>query len=200
MNNNINLNNLRQLLHKYYEAETSPEEEILIISLFSEIPAEDIPEDLAEDRLLFLTMNELLPTQPELEAPDDLYEKINRKISKMSGEQSTNTKGKWKKRLLYPAGITAACVAISIIFNPSETIKTEVESAEPTINHYVAKIGLHPNTDDGYFEVTDPEEAKEIILEIGNLLANNSTKAKEATQMVESTVEEFKEINKSKTR
>ncbi len=199
MNNNINLNNLRQLLHKYYEAETTPEEEKLIISLFSEIQAEDIPEDLAEDRLLFLSMNELLPTQPELEAPDDLFENIHRKISETSGEQSTNTKGKWKKRLLYPVGIAAACIVLAIIFNPSETTNSEIESTEP-INQYVAKIGIHPNTDDGYFEITDQEEAKEIILEIGRLLANNSTKAKEATQMVESTVEEFKEIKKSKTR
>lgn len=199
MNNTINLNNLRLLLHKYYEAETSPEEERLIMSLFSEIAAEDIPDDLVEDRLLFLSMNELLPTQPELEAPDDLFEKIHRKISETSGEQSINTKGKWKKRLLYPAGIAAACIALAIIFNPSETTNSETESTEP-INQYVAKIGLHPNTDDGYFEINDQEEAKEIILEIGRLLANNSTKAKEATQMVESTVEEFKEIKKSKTR
>ncbi len=199
MNNNINLNNLRQLLHKYYEGETTPEEEKLIITLFSEIPAEDIPEDLAEDRLLFLSMNELLPTQPELEAPDDLFENIHRKISETSGGQSINTKGKWTKRLLYPVGIAAACIVLAIIFNPSETTDSEIDSTEP-INQYVAKIGIHPNTDDGYFEITDQEEAKEIILEIGRLLANNSTKAKEATQMVESTVEEFKELKKSKTR
>lgn len=57
---------------------------------------------------------------------------------------------------------------------------------------------IEPNRlEDGFIEITDPEEAEKIVLEIGRLLASNTQKTNEAIQHLEKTVDEYKEITKS---
>ena len=51
--------------------------------------------------------------------------------------------------------------------------------------------------EDGFIEITDPEEAERIVMEIGRLLASNTQKTNEAILHLEKTVDEYKEITKS---
>ncbi len=238
MNKNNDIIRLRFLLQRYYEAETSPEEEDLIMSLFSEIEAVYVPEDLMADRKLFLSMKEFLPSKTNLVIPDDLLNNINLKIIATSQGATKRRKQKWKKPFFYIGTVAAACVIFafgihylnlsnipksptidnraenpvvihetshSIASDPVETKMTSeklekmptAQSNKPQRVHEMAEeVGL-PNEADGYIEITDPEEAREIVLEIGRLLANNSKKANEATRMVENTIDEYKEITKS---
>lgn len=238
MNKDSDINKLRFLLHKYYEAQTTPEEENQIVSLFSKIEVEDIPNDLAFDRKLFLSMKEIIPDPTNLEIPDDLFGKINQEIAETSSIASIERKKKWKKPFVYAGSVAAACllfaICIQIIFKssilksptienlaenpvespkdslskisdplPTKTIAEKSEqkqsrrSSEHHSNQTMAEIGVLPNEENGYIEITDPEEAREIIVEIGRLLANNSRKTNEATLMVENAVNEYKEITKS---
>ncbi len=237
MNNNLDLNKLRFLLHKYYEAETSPEEENIIISIFSESDAEDIPEDLIADREIFLSMKEFLPCQSELEIPDDLFSKINREISDAPLAESKDSKTRWKRPFAYAVAAAVACIVLAfgiwhintsrVLKSPTianvakhpapspedshsidpEPIETkaiaETPVQKPSIDpperrrHRIVKASVEStNEEDGYVEITDPEEAREIILEISNLLAINSRKTSEATRMVEAAIDEYKEITK----
>ncbi len=237
MNNNLDLNKLRGLLHKYYEAETSPDEENFIISIFSEIEAETTPEYMTADREFFLSIKELLPCPTDLESPADLLGKINREISVASGIVLKDTKKKWERHFYYAVSAAVACVLLSfgmwhiytshflksstvdnLVENPSATIEeyhsiisepietktiSETSMQKPSAcpparqsHHIIAEdVALHQD-DNKYIEITDPEEAREIILEIGKLLANNSRKTKEATRIVEEAVDEYKEITK----
>ncbi|MDE6637609.1 MAG: hypothetical protein K2K32_05160 [Muribaculaceae bacterium] len=238
MNKNNDIIRLRFLLQRYYEAVTSPEEEDLIMSLFSEIEAEDLPEDLMTDRKLFLSMKELLPSQTNMGIPEDLLGKINQEISESSRISTKRMKQKWKKPYIYVSNVAVACVVfvfgihylnMSIIpetpmidnraKNPVATLETSHSIASDPIEtkiateklekmpstkpstpqriHAAAEKEVLPHEDDVYIEITDPEEAREIMLEIGRLLANNSKKANEATRMVENTIDEYKEFTKS---
>lgn len=236
MKNNIDIDKARFLLHKYYEAETSPEEVKLIEVFFSD--AKDIPKDITVDQILFSSMKELLPCQTDLEVPDDLLDKIHQDITVTPHNISKEVKGKWKNPFVY-AGIAAvAClvlvlgiryIAISTIPEPpstdyvaktpsaptgnsptviSEPVEAQtaselsdqqpsVESYAPPINQATAEIGVSLIEGDGYIEITDPEEAQKIVIEIGRLLANNSRETNEAIRLVENTVDEYKEITKS---
>lgn len=51
--------------------------------------------------------------------------------------------------------------------------------------------------EDCYVEITDPEEAEKIILEIANILAVNSRKTNEALRHIEKTVDEYRQLTKS---
>lgn len=238
MNNNFDMDKLRFLLHKYYEAETSPEEEKLLMAFFSETDAENIPQDLTADRILFSSMKELLPCQTDLEAPDGLLEKIYQNIRITPHNVSMDVKEKWKKPFLYAVIAAIACLvlslgiryfAISNISKPpvtkyvveapsfstgnsptviSDSVKAPTGSKssdqKPSVtppvsqsNQSVAETGVSPNEAEGYIEITDPEEAQKIVMEIGRLLANNSRETNEAIRLVENTVDEYKEISKS---
>lgn len=238
MNKDNDIFRLRFLLQRYYEAETSPEEEDIIMSLFSEIEAVDIPEDLIADRKLFLSMMELTPSQTNMEIPDDLVGKINQVIIDTSESDTWRRKQKWKKPFMYVSTVAAACLIFafcvhylnlsnipesptidnraenpvatletshSIVSDPIETkiVSEKLEkmpstrSSKPQKIHAAAEKEVLPHEDDGYIEITDPEEAREIMLEIGRLLANNTKKANEATRMVENTIDEYKEFTKS---
>ncbi|MDE6697235.1 MAG: hypothetical protein K2K25_10180 [Muribaculaceae bacterium] len=238
MNKNSEINKLRFLLQRYYEAQTSPEEESLIVSLFAEIEIQDIPNDLIFDRKLFLSMRELHPLQTNLETPDDLLVKINREITEKPPIVSEVRKKKRKNFFIYTGSVAAACVlfAISVqIINksniiappiidnltespsvsPEESIpkisdpletksvirkskeNTSLSSPPPRINQAAAETEVVLNEESGYIEITDPEEARDILVEISKLLANNSIKTNEATHIVENTVNEYREITKS---
>lgn len=89
----------------------------------------------------------------------------------------------------------------------SSEVKTKPESLETTSipitqthrrNNKIAGSAVQLNRmEDGFIEITDPEEAEKIIIEIGRLLASNNQKTNEAIQHLEKTVDEHKEISKS---
>ena len=84
----------------------------------------------------------------------------------------------------------------NITSEPSKQ-KPLTESHEHHKNQRVAETRETPAMDDVYVEITDPDVAREILLEIGRILAQNSRKANDAIRKVETTVDEYKEFTKS---
>ena len=65
----MNIEQIKSLLARFYEGQTTPEEERLLADFFSR---EDVPEDLQEDKQLFL----LLAQTSDQEMPQDIAEEI----------------------------------------------------------------------------------------------------------------------------
>lgn len=178
---------IRTLLNKYYEAETSPEEERLLESFFCNTPENEIPKDLTEDRLLFLSMTSLHPDQSSLVVPHNLVEKIDAIVDTPQISSFAKRQRHWKRRVAYTGIAAAVCamITVGILNRPSQS----------TTRESVQSIGKL--TDDGYIEITDPKEAERIALEIGQLLASNSKKTDEAFSRLTYAFDEYKEITKS---
>ena len=236
MNNSLDLDKLRLLLHKYYEAETTPEEEILLESFFRETPAWEIPEEMTHDFRLFSAMAELHPSAANMEIPDGLFEKIY-DISGTSGaKRIIKTQRNHTRHIGYALAAACACILLAIGMNwmtapreiktkpieysvespkeqpvqpsiLSDEMETQTDSPEPRhiskaprprqSKAMVENEDISNEMEDGFIEITDPEEAEKIVIEIGKLLAANSQKTNEAIVHLEKTVNEYKEITKS---
>ena len=70
MTYDMNIEQIKSLLARFYEGQTTPEEERLLADFFHR---EDVPEDLQEDKQLFL----LLAQTSDQEMPQDIAEEIN---------------------------------------------------------------------------------------------------------------------------
>ena len=69
MTYNMTIEQIKSLLARFYEGQTTPEEERLLADFFRR---EDVPEDLQEDKQLFL----LLAQTSDREMPQDIAEEI----------------------------------------------------------------------------------------------------------------------------
>ena len=69
MTYNMTIEQIKSLLSRFYEGQTTPEEERLLADFFHR---EDVPEDLQEDKQLFL----LLAQTSDQEMPQDIAEEI----------------------------------------------------------------------------------------------------------------------------
>ena len=69
MTYNMTIEQIKSLLSRFYEGQTTPEEERLLADFFRR---EDVPEDLQEDKQLFL----LLAQTSDQEMPQDIAEEI----------------------------------------------------------------------------------------------------------------------------
>ena len=80
-----------------------------------------------------------------------------------------------------------------------ETKESNASCTQPLkTSKVLAESSVDPNKqEDGYIEITDPEEAEKIIIEIGRLLAANSQKTNEAIRHLEKTIDDYKELTKS---
>lgn len=233
MKNKHDLYNIQVLLHKYYEAKTTPDEEKFIESFFSESDADTLPYNLADDKKLFSSMAELHTKLAEFEIPDSLIDKMNA----ITEDSDDMTHIKWNRHLEY--GVVATCICLLAIgikwmttpyvdtsqlhkHVPVSSIqqsaqlssdvpngKTVDEPLKPSKRERLTEYSEHRKSNekakmptssteaDGYIEITDPEEAEKIIIEIGRLLTDNSKKTNEAILNLEKTVVEYKEITKS---
>ena len=103
---------IRSLLHKYYAADTTPEEELLLESYFLDTPTEELPDDTADDGRLFSAIAELHPDAYEMEVPVDFFDKIS-KISRIPDiKHKDKTQRNWASRIGY--ALTAACACLLI--------------------------------------------------------------------------------------
>lgn len=69
MTHNLNIEQIKSLLARFYEGKTTPEEEQILVDIFRR---EDIPEDLQQDKQLFLVLAQV----SEQEMPSDIAEEI----------------------------------------------------------------------------------------------------------------------------
>ena len=88
----MNIEQIKSLLARFYEGQTTPEEERLLADFFRR---EDVPEDLQEDKQLFL----LLAQTSDQEMPQDIAEEITAFV---------NNLGQTKIQPLIPVAATVA--------------------------------------------------------------------------------------------
>ncbi|MBQ4395120.1 MAG: hypothetical protein II825_07490 [Paludibacteraceae bacterium] len=69
MTHNLNIGQIKSLLARFYEGKTTAEEEQILVDIFRR---EDIPEDLQQDKQLFLVLAQV----SEQEMPSDIAEEI----------------------------------------------------------------------------------------------------------------------------
>ena len=236
MKDKFHIDHIRILLHKYYEGETTPEEELLLEAFFRDTPGCEISEDLATDGRIFTSLASFHPDASDMETPEYLFEKI----SDISFSNAARHKDKIQRnrpiRIAYILATACACLILILGIRkmtapteiPTKTFEYAYEAptqlpekpseASPK-NQTIPEASNTPNVsvavahhsgnaiaenvdqpnrlEDGFIEITDPEEAERIVMEIGRLLASNTQKTNEAILHLEKTVDEYKEITKS---
>lgn len=224
MKYNYNIDYIRSLLDKYYRAETLPEDEETLEQFFSEISEDEIPEDLTSEQKMFSLMRNLRPSQEENIAPDYLMERLNSIVEKPVITKSKSNK--FRNWLLFVGGSVAACLLVGFLMIflkqpaddiPSvkivaetqkksetpvlaESVETEMDvpAVEQIVNEMESITKKHEDIEeDGFIEITDPKEAQEILLKIGQLLAQNAEDTHEAMANISNSIECYKEISKS---
>ncbi len=114
MKYNYEIDYIRNLLDKYFRAETSPEEEEVLENFFSYVNDVDLPADLKANQALFTVMKELHTVPDDNDVPRSLSENIE----KIVAVPTINRDEKRKNKLFYfspyiEIGI-AACIAVII--------------------------------------------------------------------------------------
>lgn len=192
MKDKLNLDHIRHLLQKYYEAETTPEEENLIETFFQLTPSEEIPDDLAEDGRHFNSLASLHSEIPDLRIPEDLLDRLSEVTDTTIANHAVKDQRSLPQRISYMAAAACACLLLYMGYQRSHLAPQTEASAMMT-----EKATTGDMLDDGFIEITDPEEAERIMTEIGILLASNTRQTNEALQHLEKTVDEYKELTKS---
>lgn len=125
MKGNFDIDYIRSLLDRYYRAETSPDEETILESFFSEVRFDDLPIDLASSKKLFDITKQLHPTIEDSEVPDRLIDKLNCIVEKPMLISEGRRLKNFHNILRYFGFASAACVALAIIMvfmRPSEKV------------------------------------------------------------------------------
>lgn len=96
MTYDMNIEQIKSLLARFYEGQTTPEEERLLADFFRR---EDVPEDLQQDKQLFL----LLAQTSDQEMPQDIAEEITAFVENIVRvERDKNNLGQTKIQPLIP--------------------------------------------------------------------------------------------------
>ncbi|MDE6279052.1 MAG: hypothetical protein K2M05_03685 [Paramuribaculum sp.] len=217
MNNNFDINHIRLLLGKYYEGATSLTEEEQLAAFFNEADDNLIPKDMLADKKLFAAMKELQPRLSESEIPGDLIGMIDEIISQPEVKQSSADNGKKPRLFIRYSALAAAAALLWAIITlmpdfanknadmPVElTAEVVVHSPAGEYDDTATTLSVAASTDitadeenDNYIEITDPEEARKIVTEIGMLLAQNLDRSNEAISQIGTTFNNYKEITKT---
>ncbi len=157
MKRDNNIQHIRELLEKYYLAETTREEEERLEAFFVGSYDSDIPEDLMSDRTYFTAMQELHPKLAEDEVPRDLIEKLDGIIELVPKNEQMNRTGKRGVILRYVSIAAAACIAIAVFFKlPTYTDSLITPSAENIADAKELIISKPPTMDETAL-LTQPE-------------------------------------------
>ncbi len=215
MKNKTEITHIRLLLDRYYQAETTRDQENLLVNFFITTDECDIPEDLLPDRKLFIALQETRPLASDSTAPDSLIHKLNEIVNTPIVVPAVRHYAKWRIALRY-SGIAAVAVVIIAIISFIPRLGTYSISEE-----YTAEAGPSSSTPDKvftsliaelndwnaiseqdienncYFEITDPAEAQKIAIEIGQLLSRNAQNTTDALSSIGNTINSCKEITKS---
>ncbi len=226
MNCNQDIDYIRSLLSRYYLAETSPEDEEILERFFSDVDITEIPEDLVSDKKMFDLTRQLHPAPDDCPVPDDLSDRLNRIVETPTPRNVPVRKKRIRLILRYLSGAAAACIllAIAVAFmrqsqpagqDVKVVAETPWESETPVIvaqsegvidqpeEESVASVNKSisgqrkEQAEDGLVEITDPEEAREILLNIGKLLARNAEDTNDAIAHIGNSIDCYKEITKS---
>lgn len=100
----MNINEIKKLLESFYEAKTSPDEELLLLSYFN---SADIADELISEREVFLGLYE----SDAIDIPSNLESKLAQLIDEQSKKSS---KPKQRTQLVLKWASIAACFALLI--------------------------------------------------------------------------------------
>lgn len=142
---------------------------------------QNIPKDMEADRKLFSVMREFDPLPSECEVPHNL---INRIEDIMTESPAMPTIVKRNDTSVDDTLITE---------ESNYTATPNSQQDWKSDNQY----NESKEKNEGFIEVTDPEEVKKIALGIGKLLAHNSEKTNDAISHISTTIDSYKEITKS---
>ena len=224
MKYNYDIDHIRGLLDKYYRAVSSPEEEEMLETFFREVNPDDIPEDLASERKMFVLMGNIHSSIEESIVPDKLMEQLENVVERPVVADGLRTK--FYKMLLYIGGSVAACILIAFIIgfmyqhkddSPNVKVLAEMQKTSgtpvlvqgeedptyvPDVDNKVSEVEIpkekHDEAEeDSFIEITDPEEAREILQNIGKLLAKNAEDTNYAMANIGNSIDSYKEISKS---
>jgi len=116
MTYNMNIEQIKSLLARFYEGQTTPEEERQLADFFRR---EDVPEDLQEDKQLFL----LLAQTSDQEMPQDIAEEITAFVNNLGQTkiQSLIPEDKQRKGVIFrlktpPKMWYRAAATVAILF------------------------------------------------------------------------------------
>lgn len=205
MKNSNDIDDIRLLLEKYYEAETSGEEEKELLTFFRETDIAAISEDMRTDMKLLSLMESLRPQPSEYAVPDNLEYKINAIVY----HRSITLSGRKRQlqRFIKFSGIAAAAMLIWAIvyFTPNfMNNKTDMPEAPEVaaLTDYgdittLSSAESNPQSNDGFIELNDVEEVRAMVLEINGLLSRNADMTSIAISQITNTLNKYKEIYKS---
>lgn len=100
----MNIDDIKKLLESFYEAKTSPEEELLLLNYFN---STDIADELIAEREVFLGFYE----SEALNIPSNLESKLTQLIDEQS---KINSKPKQRTQLFLKWASIAACFALLV--------------------------------------------------------------------------------------
>ncbi|MDE7421073.1 MAG: hypothetical protein K2N35_12780 [Muribaculaceae bacterium] len=159
MKDKFHIDHIRTLLHKYYEGETTPEEELNLEVFFRDIPECEIPEDLADDGRFFASIASLHPDVSEMEIPYGLFERISEISVSNDARHTVRTQRNQASRIAYILAAACACLiftfGIKWMTNPTDIHTKTVD--------YVSKSAVKlptPSSIASTEEETIPETSK----------------------------------------
>lgn len=217
MKNKNDINHIRLLLDRYYQAESTREEEDFLANFFIGTDKTYLPEDMLPDRELFLSMQKARPKPTEYDVPASLLERLDEIVGTPVILPPVSTPTIWLRVLRYAGIATVAVIVLAVVamlprletHTINEDFVTEIDDNQPVtpsdeslplliveLNEWHAASG-QANEDYSYIEITDPAEAQKIAIEIGKLLTRNAQCTNEALSQIGNTINSYKEITKS---
>lgn len=152
MKNNIDIKHIRELLKRYYRAETTRSEEDLLEAFFCDTSDADIPADLYADMRLFQAMREAHLQPEDIDMPSDMQFDIDGIVNRIVAGVPSKTEKKHRYRWIVSiSGIAAAAILLFMIFrfvpDNNKNLSTSVSTK------YAAKVDIGLDTESSVAEV-----------------------------------------------
>lgn len=176
------------LVDSFYSGEISPEDEMWLKSFFTSADNSQLPDDMAVDAEIFRMLNDE-SVKAEDSVPDDLEERLRLIMKDEPTTEVSKRKGVMIRYMAW-AGAAAAAIILALNIIPS-TRQSDV------IGISYGPIATAQIDEDGYYEITDADEAARLIAETMAMASDKLTKANTAISKTDKKVKTINEtINK----
>ena len=177
MTYDMNIEQIKSLLARFYEGQTTPEEERLLADFFR---CEDVPEDLQQDKQLFL----LLVQASDQEMPADIAEEITVFVNNLgqTEKESVLPEAKQPKEITYRLKTPP-----KMLYRVAATVAILLAIGGGVISH-------QKQTDPFRDTCSTPEEAAQEILYANNIINRSFAPFRQSANMA---TEQVNEMNKT---
>lgn len=175
------------LVDSFYSGEISPEDEKWLKSFFSSADNSQLPDDMKDDAEIFRLLD-IASVTAEDSVPEDLEQRL-RSIMKDDKSESPKSKGVILRYMAW-AGTAAAAILLILNMIPSER-------QSDVIGTQYEMVAAAQTDEDGYYEITDADEAARLIAETMAMASDKLTMANTAISKTDKKVKTINEtINK----